>query len=170
MIAVRAGWTAEPLRATSTSEIDVDPQIALDTFIARYTDSVAAQLRAARQVMRARLPGAVELVYDNYNALVIAYAATERVADIVFSLAAYPRWVTLFFAQGATLDDPVGRLRGDGVRIRHIVLADLAVLEAPGVQALMDQALALATPFDGQAATRMVIKSVSARQRPRRPS
>jgi hypothetical protein len=36
--------------------------------------------------MRARLPGAVELVYDNYNALAIGFGPTERTSEAVFSI------------------------------------------------------------------------------------
>jgi len=52
--------------------------------------------------MRARLPGAVELVYDNHNALAIGFGPTERASDAVFSIALFPRWVSLFFLRGRT--------------------------------------------------------------------
>lgn len=149
--------------------MDVEAQ--LESFIARYSDTVAGQLRVARAWMRARLPGAQELVYDNYNALAIGYSANDKVGGMVFSLAGYPRWISLFFARGAELDDPTGRLKGEGARIRHIVLTDPGLLEERDVAALMAQALAIATPpIDPHDAPRTVIKSVSAKQRPRRPA
>jgi hypothetical protein len=120
--------------------------------------------------MRARLPGAIELVYDNYNALAIAFGPTERTSDAIFSIAVYPRWVSLFFVQGATLPDPEDVLRGGGASMRHIVLEDAAALDAPAVRALMARALERArTPVDKAQPSRIVIKSVSAKQRPRRP-
>jgi hypothetical protein len=120
--------------------------------------------------MRERLPGAVELVYDNYNALAIGYGANDRIGGIVFSIAAFPRWISLFFNRGVDLDDPHGLLKGGGSQVRHIVLTDLSLLDRPEVRALMDQALAKAhPPIDPTAASRTLVKSVSARQRPRRP-
>jgi hypothetical protein len=149
----------------------MDAEAQLEGFIAKYSDTVAAQIRAARGRMRERLPGATELVYDNYNALAIGYGADDRVGGIVFSIAAYPRWISLFFARGAALDDPAGRLRGNGSQVRHIVLTDLAVLDDPEVQALMDQALERAQPpIASSGGGAAIIKSVSARQRPRRPA
>ncbi|MDB5465421.1 MAG: hypothetical protein JWQ46_183, partial [Phenylobacterium sp.] len=124
----------------------MDAEAQLEGFIAKYSDAVAAQIRAARGWMRERLPGATELVYDNYNALAIGYGADDRAGGIVFSIAAYPRWVSLFFARGVALDDPTGRLKGNGSQVRHIVLTDLAVLDDPEVRALMDQALERAQP------------------------
>jgi len=142
----------------------------LDKFLARFTPEVEAQARAALGRMRARLPGAVELVYDNYNALAIAFGANEKMSGIVFSIAVYPRWVSLFFARGAELADPDGLLQGSGSTMRHIVLKDIALFDRPAVEALIAEALALATPaIDPTRDRRLVIKSVSAKQRPRRP-
>jgi hypothetical protein len=144
------------------------PAKELDGFIAKYDPAIAKQAKAVLAKMRQLVPGAVELVYDNYNALAIGFATGEKVADIVFSIALYPRWISLFFANGA-LKDPSKRLKGSGKKIRHIVLeAGAKTLDEPDVAALMAQALAkVEKPFEGR---RLVIKSVSAKQRPRRPS
>ena len=90
------------------------PEIQLDAFLDKYTPPVATLARACLAKMRARLPGAVQLVYDNYNALAIGFGPSERASEAIFSIALYPRWVTLFFLQGAALPDPrrpVGRTR-----------------------------------------------------------
>ena len=92
------------------------PERQLASFIAKYTPAIGALARAVLDTMRARLPGAVELVYDNYNALAIAFGPTERTADAIFSIAMYPRWVSLFFVHGATLPDPQQLLQGSGRR------------------------------------------------------
>jgi hypothetical protein len=142
----------------------------LEVFIQKFAPDVACQIREVLARMRAKLPGAVELVYDNYNALAIGFASGERVANVIFSVACYPRWVSLFFWPGVGLDDPHGLLKGSGTRCRHIVLRDPAMLDDPHVSELMRQALAKAgNPIDASAKGRILIKSVSAKQRPRRP-
>jgi hypothetical protein len=149
--------------------MDIETQI--EGFIAKYSDRVAAELRAARAEMRRRLPGAVELVYDNYNALAIGYGSSDRLEDVVFSIAGFPRWVRLFFFRGSDLDDPAGLLEGEGAQVRSIVLVSLSLLDEPPVRALMDQAMARAQrPIDPSARSRTLIKSVSAKQKPRRPA
>jgi hypothetical protein len=148
----------------------MDTEAQIESFIAKFSDGVAADIRAARAEMRRRLPGAVEMVYDNYNALAIGYGATDRLADVVFSIACFPRWIRLFFYRGAELDDPDGRLEGEGAQVRSLKLPDLAVLDEPAVQALMAQALANAAPIDASAPSRSLVKSVSAKQRARRPA
>jgi hypothetical protein len=146
------------------------PKKQLDAFIARYTPAISALARAVLARMRAQLSGAIELVYDNYNALAVGFGPNERASDAIFSIVLYPRWVSLFFLQGAGLPDPHRLLKGNGKVVRHIVLKDAEDLDRPAIQELMDRALARArTPLDGAGPRRLVIKSISATQRPRRP-
>jgi hypothetical protein len=147
----------------------MDPQAELDGFLAKFAPEVEAQAHDLIARMRARLPGATILVYDNYNALAIGFGATGKVSRAVLSLAVFPRWVTLCFLFGAGLNDPHGLLKGKGSQVRHIRLADPALLDDPRVQALVDEAVGRSEPpFDPTAGQRLVIKSVSAKQRPRR--
>jgi hypothetical protein len=139
--------------------------------IAKYLPEIADLAHALLKKMRKRLRGAIELVYDNYNALAIGFGPSERSSEAIFSLALYPRWVSLFFLQGAGLPDPDGLLKGKGTQVRHIVLDGPVSLDMPGVAALMALALERAVkPLDPKQAHRIVIKSISAKQRPRRPA
>ena len=148
-----------------------DPAEQLEAFIGRYTPEIAAQARAAIQAMTARLPGAVGLVYDNYNALAVGFGPSERASEAICSIAVYPRWVSLFFLQARGLPDPLGLLCGGGTQARHIVLKTPRTLAEPGVQALIHEALARAkAPLDPTRPSRLLIRSVSAKQRPRRPA
>jgi hypothetical protein len=147
-----------------------DAEAQLDGFLGKFTPAVETQARAALDRMRARLPGACELVYDNYNALAIAFGANEKLAGVVFSIAVYPRWVSLFFARGKELPDPQGLLQGSGNTMRHIVLEDIGLFDTEGVETLIALSLSRADPpIDPTQPRRLIIKSVSAKQRPRRP-
>jgi len=149
---------------------DPSPQAQFSAFLAKYTPEVAAEAVASLDRLRPQVPGAVELVYDNYNALGVGFGATEKPSEAVLSIAVMPRWVTLCFLQGATLPDPHGLLRGGGNVVRNIRLASSEDLERPEIREIVALAVARsATPFDPAAPRRMVIKSISAKQRPRRP-
>ncbi len=155
------------------SKVAVRPaETQLDEFLAKFTPKVEATARQALRTMRARLPGAIELVYDNYNALAIGFAPTERASDAIFSIALFPRWVSLFFLiSGTKLRDPECYLQGGGNRVRHIVLENAATLDDPAVRDLMAQALEMSPKeIDATQPRRLVIKSISAKQRPRRPN
>jgi hypothetical protein len=159
------------MAARTATTKDDSPDRQLDTFLDRYSPPLAALARACLKKMRARLPGAVQLVYDNYNALVIGFGPSERASEAIFSIALYPRWVTLFFLRGAGLPDPRHLLKGSGKVVRHIVLASAADLDLPPIQDLMAKALQRAEAgIDPGATGRLVIRSISAKQRPRRPS
>jgi hypothetical protein len=140
-------------------------------FIGKFTPQVAKVIRAARRKMRQRLPGAIELVYDNYNFFVIGYGPNEKPSQAIFSLAAQAKGVALCFLQGKGLPDPKGILRGSGNLVRNVRLETAATLDRPEVQALMEAALDRAkTPLEPGSVHKLIIRSVSARQRPRRKS
>jgi hypothetical protein len=146
------------------------PKEQLDAFIDRFTPEVASMARRALAKMRKLTPGSLELVYDNYNALAIGFSPTERAGDGIFSIALFPPHVSLFFLQGAKLPDPTKRLRGSGNVVRHIVLQDMNVFEEGDVRTLILLALARSkVALDPKQKRRLIIKAISAKQRPRRP-
>ena len=150
------------------SKSSVESQIAV--FLGKYTPVIEAQLREARSRLRALFPRGFELVYDNYNALVFGISPTERTPDAFLSVAGYPKWVTLFFLHGKGLVDPNGLLEGQGTQVRSIRLKNPAEIDAPAVAELIAQAvLPHQTTFLTAPALTTVIKSVSAKQRSRRP-
>lgn len=149
--------------------MSASPAKQLAGFIAKFTPEMGARIRSLRAALRRRLPHAHELVYDNYNFFVIGYGPTERPSEAVFSLAAQASGVALCFLWGAKLPDPKKILRGSGHQVRSLKLPSAATLDEPAVKALLDAASQRApVPFDPAVRPRLIIKSVSAKQRPRR--
>ena len=146
------------------------PEADIASFLAKYTPEIAEQLRATRAKLRAMFPRGYELVYDNYNALVFGISPSEQTSDAVMSIAGYPKWVSLFFLDGAGLSDPKGLLQGSGSHVRSIRLASADDLESPDVQALIAEAVRPhAAAFEAAPPLTTIVKSVSKKQRPRRP-
>jgi hypothetical protein len=142
----------------------------LAEFTREYLPEVREKAEDALARLRARVPGATEPVYNTYNALVIGFCPGEKASGAVLSIALYPRWVNLFFLEGATLDDPQSLLKGSGSRVRSIRLDDPSVIDTPAVRALIGEAVKNAdVPFDRRRARTLVIKSAAPRRRPRRP-
>lgn len=140
-------------------------------FIAKFDPTVAKLIRSARSALRKRFPTAIELVYDNYNFLAIGFSASERPSDCIVSLAANAKGIGLSFYYGATLADPHKLLLGSGNQNRFIRLPSAATLAVPEVRALIDAAIRQAkTPLAEAGRGYTVIKSISAKQRPRRLS
>jgi len=147
---------------------EIAPAKQLAEFLDRFSPDIAKLARAARSTLRRRFPRAIEMVYDNYNALVIGFSPTERPSDAIVSIVIYPKRVNVCFLQGKHLADPEGLLQGDGNQVRSLRLeAGAAGLDAPAVRALMDEAAAFGdVPFAGR--HQLVIRAVSPKRRPRR--
>lgn len=160
----RAGATAPKPRAASA-------QAQLKGFLAKYAPATAAEARKVHARMRVLVPGATELVYDNYNGLVIGFCPSERASDAVLSIFVARDHVSVCFLQdGPDLPDPAGLLRGSGNVVRHIRLTSAAELDTPPVLALIRESLERAdVPIDPKGRRRLVIRSISKKQRPRRP-
>jgi len=85
------------------------------------------------------------------------------------SIAAAANGVGLCFINGARLPDPQKVLVGSGTQTRFIRVPSAAVLDRPEVAALLSAAVADSkTPFPSRGRGKLVIRSVSAKQRPRR--
>ena len=153
-------------RAVASGE---SPARQLAGFIAQYDQPVAKLARATRAAVRKRLPTAIELVYDNYQFLAIGFSASERASDCLVSLAVSPKGVALSFYYGASLPDPQRILLGSGNQNRYVRLEGARTLAVPAAEALVRAAIAQAkTPLPTTGKGYTVIKSISAKQRPRR--
>jgi hypothetical protein len=143
----------------------------LQNFIGKFAPEHQVLIRAIRKTLRKRMPGANELVYDNYNFFVIGYCSTDRPSDCIVSIAAAANGVNLSFYRGATLPDPQKILLGSGTQNRFLRLQSAKTLALPLVRALIDAAIAQGkTPIPSTVKGKLFIRSISSKQRPRRKS
>jgi Domain of unknown function (DU1801) len=148
-----------------------DAEKQLKCFVDKFEPRHQRLIRAVRKALRKRFPTANELAYDNYNFFVIGYSPTERPSDAIISMAAGANGVGLCFIHGASLPDPNKILLGSGNQTRFIRVESAAVLARPEVESLVAAAIARAkTPFRASGRGKLIIRSVSAKQRPRRRS
>lgn len=146
----------------------------LDSYFAKYESRMVELGKALRARMRKRLPGLHEIVYvyENQNALVIAYSPTENGYEGVSSIALYPSEAKLFFSQGAKLSaaDPKKLLKGSS-GVRHIVMEAVADFDRPEIEALFVAALGLAKLRpDPRAKGSVIIRAESQKKRAGRAS
>jgi len=154
-------------RTTARAESGT-PEARHKTFLDKFDSKNQAFIRACRKALQKRLPGTNELVYDNYNFFVIGYSPTERPTDSIVSLAAGASGLGLCFPYcGSKLPDPHKFLLGSGTKNRFVRLESAATLSRPEVNALISAAEEFCKkPLPG-ADRGLIIRSVSAKQRPR---
>lgn len=156
--------TSTPVRGRS-----IAAEKELEAFIDKFDLPNQALIRSVRRALRQRLPAANELVYDNYNFFVIGYCATERPSDCIVSIAAAANGVGLSFYHGADLPDPHKLLLGSGKQNRFIRIESAAMLARPEIEDLISSAAAQAkTALPAEGKGKLIIRSISAKQRPRR--
>jgi hypothetical protein len=178
MAKAKTSGVERKLRARDTrptpAPSQADAQSQLDSFLAKYDPEIEAFARRALAKIRRLILGAIEMVYDNYNWLVIGFSPSERPSEAIFSLVLPAGKVTLCFLQGAGLPDPARLLKGSGNVVRNIRLynagePDARVLDDPEVLDLINVALNRAkVPMPAKARRKLIIRAISARQRPRR--
>ncbi len=146
-----------------------DPEEQLRSFIEKFEPPHQTIIRTARKKLRKRFPTATELAYDNYNFFVIGFGPNERPSDCIVTIAAAANGVGVCFLRGASLPDPEKVLLGSGKQTRFVRLPSADALDQPAVQTLLTAAAEHAQlPLPANGGGKLVIRSVSAKQRPRR--
>ena len=150
---------------TSSKNAEAELAVCID----KFSPEMAASIRAVRAALRKKVPTANELVYDNYNFFVIGYSSTLRPSDSFTQLVADGHGVRLAFYWGSRLPDPARILLGSGSQNRFIRLEGARDLGKPAVEALIRAAAANGKmPLPEKGRGTLVIRSISAKQRPRR--
>jgi hypothetical protein len=138
------------------------PPAQLRSFIARFSPPMAKLAKAVLKKMREQLPGAVDMVYDKANALVVGFCPDERASNVITSMAVYSKWINIYFFEGDSLPDPDGILQGNGTMVRYVRLTSAADLARPAMKAILAEAIRRADPpLDRKAKRRLLIKQVS---------
>ena len=155
--------------AVSSFDAKGTPEAQLRFFIENFDPKEQRLIRSVRSAVRKRLPTANELVYDYYTFFVIGYSPTDHPTDGIVAIAARPDGVRLYLMQGPQLPDPKKLLLGSGKQTRFIRVEAASQLAHPDVEALISAAIDQArVPLPSKGRGRLVIRSVSAKRRPRR--
>jgi hypothetical protein len=153
----------------AVERVNGNPDGLVRGFIDKFDPENRELIRVVRKALRKRFSTAYELAYDNYNFFVLGYSPTERPSDAVVSMAAGANGVGLCFIRGATLPDPTKVLLGSGSQTRFIRVPSIEVLARPEVKALFAAAVSQSRArFRTTGRPTLIIRSISAKQRPRR--
>ena len=143
------------------------PNAQFSALLSRFSAEIVALVKRCLPKIRRAIPCSYQLDYDYSNSLVVAFSMSERGYEAIVAVAILPRWVRLYFDK--SLPDPKGLLKGSGTKVRSVTIKAASDLDHEDIQALFKAAIKLSgITFPKTRSTRVVIKSASKKQRPRR--
>jgi hypothetical protein len=137
-------------------------------FLSRFSPEIVALAKRCLPKIRRAIPHSYQLVYEYSNSLVVAFSMSERGYEAIVAIAIFPRRIQLYFDK--SLPDPKSLLKGSGTKVRSVTIKAASDLDQADIQALFKAAIKRSgVTFPTTRSARMVIKSASKKQRPRRP-
>ena len=110
----------------------------LEKFLTNYVPDVQTLALTARELILKIMPDTIELIDPSAN--LIAYGLDRGYKGLVCGITLFQVHINIMLAQGASLPDPQGLLKGTGKLARHIKVTKLTDLDDPGVRVLLQDA------------------------------
>jgi hypothetical protein len=126
------------------------PNPELIKFIAPYNDTVQDIMLELREFVVQSVPEANELIWDNYNAVAIAYSKSERLKDAFCHIAIYSKHVNFGFNRGAELTIRCLKLLGTGKLIRHITVKNMEEFPKKEIALMIKEAVEISAKRNAQ--------------------
>ena len=114
----------------------MNPEMAI--FLANYQPEVQTLAREARTLILELMPNTIELIDPSAN--LIAYGLDRGYKGLICGITLFKTYVNIMLAQGASLPDPHGLLKGTGKLARHIKVTQTTDLTSPAIRALLEAA------------------------------
>ncbi|WP_340201784.1 hypothetical protein [Ascidiimonas sp. W6] len=116
----------------------------LKEFLKPYDEAIQKLTLELRSFVTDLIPEANELIWDNYNAVAIAYSKSEKLKDAFCHIAVYTKHVNFGFNRGAELNTANIKLNGKGKLIRHISVKNIASFPKSEIKKLILEGVKLA--------------------------
>jgi len=119
------------------------PNPELKKFIEPYDEEIQKLTLELRNFITDLVPQANELIWDNYNAVAIAYSKSEKLKDAFCHIAVYSQHVNFGFNRGAELTSGNLNLNGKGKLIRHISVKNIKSFPKDEIKSLIWEAVGI---------------------------
>lgn len=119
------------------------PNAQLYKFIKPYNQEIQRLTIQLRDFITDLVPEANELIWDNYNAVAIAYSKSEKLKDAFCHIAVYSKHVNFGFNRGTELNKPSIKLNGSGKLIRHLTVKNFDDFPLDEIKKLIWEAVAI---------------------------
>lgn len=121
--------------------MEVHPE--LRKFLLPYDKSIQDLLFELRKFILNTIPDTNELIWDNYNAVAIAYSKSEKLKDAFCHVAVYAKHVNFGFNRGAELSKRGLQLQGKGKLIRHLKVETMDTFPKEEIKKMIYEAVGI---------------------------
>ncbi|MEP5613780.1 MAG: DUF1801 domain-containing protein [Cyclobacteriaceae bacterium] len=145
------------------------PNPQLEEFLQPYDEEIQNLTIALRDFITDLVPDANELIWDNYNAVAMAYSKSEKLKDAFCHIAVYSQHVNFGFNRGAELTNTSIKLNGNGKLIRHLSVKDLQSFPKEEVKNMIWEAVRISEKqnpnlLEKEAQSKSIVMSISAKK------
>ena len=120
------------------------PHKDLQLFLKPYPTNIQELALAMREFITSQIPEANELIWDNYNAVAIAYSKSKVLKDAFCHLSVYANHVNFGFNRGSELSPNNVNLLGQGALIRHIKVTQFSSFPQEEIKTMLWEAMGIA--------------------------
>jgi hypothetical protein len=113
----------------------------LKTFLIPYDEKIQKLTFELRDFITDLVPETNELIWDNYNAVAIAYSKSDKLKDAFCHIAVYSKHINFGFNRGTELTKSNLKLEGKGKLIRHIKVKDISSFPKEEIKKLIWEAI-----------------------------
>ncbi|WP_298320401.1 DUF1801 domain-containing protein [uncultured Aquimarina sp.] len=119
------------------------PNPKLKKFLEPYDERIQNLTMELRDFITDLVPESNELIWDNYNAVAMAYSKSENLKDAFCHIAVYSGHVNFGFNRGAELTKETVKLNGKGKLIRHISIKDFKSFPKKEIKTMLWEAVGI---------------------------
>lgn len=141
----------------------------LKVFLKPYPVEIQKLTLLLRNYITDLVPEANELIWDNYNAVAMAYSKSKKLKDAFCHIAVYAKHVNFGFNRGTELPKNNINLLGSGKLIRHISVKDYSDFPKDEIKNVIWEAVALSEKLnpslsDNKMLPESIVMSISERK------
>ncbi|MFK7937495.1 MAG: DUF1801 domain-containing protein [Saprospiraceae bacterium] len=122
----------------------------LHQFLFPYSSDIQQLTIQLRDFITDLVPEANELIWDNYNAVAIAYSKSEKLKDAFCHIAVYSKHVNFGFNRGAELTKSQVKLEGKGQLIRHLKVKNIESFPQKEIEKMIWEAVEISETLNAE--------------------
>ena len=128
----------------------MNPHPYLKTFLEPYDEQIQELTLQLRDYITDLVPEANELIWDNYNAVAMAYSKSEKLKDAFCHIAVYSKHVNFGFNRGTELSKTDIELKGTGKLIRHLTVTDFESFRKEEIKTMIWEAVGISERLNNE--------------------